>query len=102
VIRAATVRERLKRKIKVRSSKIEELEQLQPRDIAAILRVVPALTRLPVRDMFSSYDVDADVLYLAFERPQRATDSEMRDDGIIMHRRGQRVVGVTILDASAR
>ena len=33
---------------------------------------------------------------------QRATDSELRDDGIIVHRRGKKVVGLTIQDASTR
>jgi hypothetical protein len=32
----------------------------------------------------------------------RATDSELRDDGIIVHRRGKKVVGLTIQDASMR
>ena len=52
--------------------------------------------------MWVDYDADADVLYIAFERPQRATDSELRDDGVILHRRGKQIVGVTILDASER
>jgi hypothetical protein len=32
----------------------------------------------------------------------RATDSDLRDDGIIVHRRGKKVVGLTIQDASTR
>ncbi len=52
--------------------------------------------------MSVDYDEEADVLYIAFDRPQRATDSEMHDDGVIVHRRGRQVVGVTILDASGR
>jgi uncharacterized protein YuzE len=42
------------------------------------------------------------VLYLSFRKPQKATDSELRDDGIIVHRRGKEVVGLTIQDASTR
>lgn len=78
------------------------LEKLRPRDVTSLLRAVPALVGLPADRSVVDYDSDADVLYISFERPQKATDSEMRDDGIIIHRRGKRVVGVTILDASTR
>ena len=67
-----------------------------------IIKAVPALLKLPATGMWVDYDAEADVLYLSLRRPQRATDSEMRDDGIIIHRRGKRIVGVTILDASTR
>jgi len=52
--------------------------------------------------MWMDYDEEVDVLYLSFYRPQKATDSEMRDDGIIVRRRGKQIVGLTILDASTR
>ena len=48
------------------------------------------------------YDQEADVLYISFERPQQATDSEMTDDGFIMRYRGKQLVGITVLDASTR
>jgi hypothetical protein len=32
----------------------------------------------------------------------RATDSEARNDGIIVRKRGKEIVGLTILDASTR
>ena len=70
--------------------------------IARIIQAVPALMRLPEKNMRVVFDRNADVLYLAFQRPQKATDSEMRDDGIIVHRRSREVVGVTILDVSQR
>ena len=41
-------------------------------------------------------------MYISFERPQRATDSEMLDNGIIVRYRGDKIVGLTILDASKR
>ena len=76
--------------------------ELRGRRLAKILQAVPVLLGMPERRMSVDYDEEADVLYIAFERPQRATDSEMRDDGVIVHRRGKKVVGVTILDASTR
>jgi uncharacterized protein YuzE len=76
--------------------------ELRGKRLAKILQAVPVLLGMPEPRMSVDYDEEADVLYIAFERPQRATDSEMRDDGVIVHRRGKRVVGVTILDASGR
>lgn len=75
---------------------------LRRKDVVNILQAVPTLVGMPATRMVVDYDSEADVLYISFERPQKATDSEMRDDGIILHRRGKRVVGVTILDASTR
>nr|VFK79652.1 MAG: Protein of unknown function (DUF2283) [Candidatus Kentron sp. SD] len=43
------------------------------------------------------YDRDADVLYISFDHPQNATDSEMTDDGFLLRYRGEQLVGVTIL-----
>ncbi len=67
-----------------------------------IFRAVPYLTRFPSRRFWVDYDAEADVLYISLERPQRATDSEMTDDGVLLRYRDQRLVGVTILDASRR
>ena len=34
--------------------------------------------------LWIDYDEEADVLYLSFQRPQKATESEMRDDGVLL------------------
>jgi uncharacterized protein YuzE len=78
------------------------LAQFREKDLNRILNAVPALVGMPEKSMWVDYDSEADVLYIAFERPQHATDSELRDDGVILHRRGKRLVGVTVLDASER
>jgi uncharacterized protein YuzE len=71
-------------------------------DLTRILKAVPHLQRQPIKQMVLDYDAEADVLYISFRRPQHATDTEMREDGILVHRRGQKVVGITILEASTR
>ena len=78
------------------------IAEWQAKDIARILKAAPRLINLPAKQMWIDYDAEADVLYLSFAKPQRATDSELRDDGIIVHRRGKKVVGLTIQDASTR
>jgi uncharacterized protein YuzE len=72
------------------------------KDLVRILKAVPQLVHLPAKQMWIDYDEEADVLYLSFCKPQKANDSELRDDGIIIHRRGKKVVGLTIQDASTR
>jgi uncharacterized protein YuzE len=79
-----------------------ELAEWRNKDIACVLRAVPRLVNFPASQMWIDYDAEADVLYLSFAKPQRATDSDLRDDGIIVHRRGKKVVGLTIQDASQR
>ena len=76
-------------------------KQFRPKDLARVLDKLPRTVQVPARQMFD-HDADADVLYLSFQKPQRATDSEMRDDGIIIHRRGKQIVGLTVLQASTR
>lgn len=49
-----------------------------------------------------SYDREADVLYVNCERAERADDSDLTDDDILIRYRGDKVVGVTVLHASKR
>ena len=79
-----------------------EVTGIEAKDLARILKAVPRLVGFPAKQMWINYDEEADVLYLSFCKPQRATDSDLRDDGIIVHRRGKKVVGLTIQDASTR
>ena len=71
-------------------------------NIADYLSLVPALLRTPHRTVWSSYDPEADVLYLNFKKPATATDSELTDDDIIVRYEGDDVIGLTILHASTR
>ena len=79
-----------------------QMTELKPKDIARIMKAVPRLLSLPASKVWIDYDEEADVLYLSFRRPQKATESELRDDGIIVRKRGKTIVGLTILDASTR
>ena len=60
------------------------------------------MAQLTKNHMWLDYDEEADVLYLHFEDQPRSTHSQMRDDGVILDYKGQRLVGVTILEASQR
>jgi uncharacterized protein YuzE len=69
---------------------------------APIFSAAPYLARFPSKRFWVDYDEDADVLYIIFERPQKATDSNMRDEGVLLRYRGKQLAGVTILDVSTR
>ncbi len=66
------------------------------------LRLLPATLRAPHRLLWSSYDADADVLYVNFRKPSHATDSQLTDDDVILRNDGDEMVGVTVLHASKR
>ena len=79
-----------------------DLATLDEGHMKRILQAVSPLVALPVKRFTVDYDEEADVLYLSFRRPQRATDSEMLDNGVIVHTRGKQIVGLTVLEASTR
>jgi uncharacterized protein YuzE len=67
-----------------------------------IFRAAPYLIRFPSQRFWVDYDEEADVLYISFRHPQEATDSEMTDEGILLRYKGDELVGMTILDVTAR
>lgn len=68
-------------------------------DEMTLLKSVPYLLSSPSRRMWIDYDEEADVLYISFEKPQRADDSVM-EHNVVYHYRAGAVVGLTVLDAS--
>ncbi|MDY0096688.1 MAG: DUF2283 domain-containing protein [Candidatus Vecturithrix sp.] len=68
----------------------------------AVLQSIPLLLDFPAPKFWVDYDREADVLYISFDRPQNATDSEMTEDGLLLRYRDEQLIGVTILDASTR
>jgi len=71
-------------------------------DIQQYLNLVPAVRESPRRSVWLSYDAEADVLYISFEKPSRATDSELTEDDVILRYDGEELVGLTVLRASQR
>ena len=66
------------------------------------LKLIPAVQQSPQKYLWSSYDMEADVLYINFKKPSHATDSDLTDNDIIIRYEGDAVVGLTILHASKR
>jgi uncharacterized protein YuzE len=69
---------------------------------SSISQAVPLLIDFPVRRFWVDYDKEADVLYISLQRPQKATNTRITDDGILLRYQGEHLVGVTVLDASTR
>ena len=75
-------------------------EVLAEKSLTHLLEAASHLVRLPQKHLWVDYDDEADVLYIHFVERPSSTHSELRDDGIILDYYGNRLVGITILDAS--
>lgn len=71
-------------------------------DVDSYVGLVGAVMRSPRGYLWSSYDAEADTLYVNFKKPSQATDSELTDDDVIIRYEGDEVIGLTILHASTR
>ena len=69
-------------------------------NLEELLRVVPKLAKLKLKEFWVDYDEEADVLYISFRKPQQATDTETLDNGVLVRYRGDEIVGITVLNAS--
>ncbi|MBI5325708.1 MAG: DUF2283 domain-containing protein [Ignavibacteriae bacterium] len=67
-----------------------------------VYTIIPHILNIAEKQMWLDYDNDADVLYVNFKKPQRATDSEMLENGVFLRYKDNDVVGLTKLDASKR
>ena len=75
---------------------------MAPTELDRYIKLAPIVLASPKRYLWSSYDAEADVLYVNFKKPSVATDSELTDDGVIIRYEGEEVIGLTILHASKR
>ena len=70
--------------------------------ITRCVAVATDAMKLPTDHVWLDYDKEADVLYMSFRRPQRATKTIEFDDDILIRKDGRKIVGLTILNASRR
>jgi len=75
---------------------------VNPALMHVIAQAVPLLVAFPSTHFWVDYDQEADVLYMSFERPQKATETELTDEGLLLRYRHKQLVGVTVLAASTR
>jgi len=73
------------------------------RDLVAACRAMASgMLRLPAQHVQVDYDQEADVLYMSFRRPQKATRTIEVDEDILLRKSGRTIVGLTILNASTK
>ena len=70
--------------------------------IDSCLGLSSELAKLPVKHIWVDYDEEADVLYLSFRKPQRAKKTVEMDDDVLIRTDDDKIVGITILNASSR
>jgi len=75
---------------------------MAPIEIERMLTLVPQLLEIPHSRIWTTYDKQADVLYVNFKKPSHADDSELTDDDVIVRYEAGEIVGITILNASKR
>lgn len=71
-------------------------------DIQDYLTLIPRVRQTPQQTVWLTYDAEADTLYVNFQKPSVATDSELTDDDVIVRYDGEKVIGMTVLHASQR
>ncbi len=71
-------------------------------DPKEFLKLAPTILKSPGSLLWTRYDEAADVLYMNFQKPAVATDSELTDDDVIIRYKGDEIVGLTVLHASKR
>ena len=70
--------------------------------VSACKAMARDMLRLPTQQVWVDYDEEADVLYMSFRRPQKATKTIEIDEDILLRKDGKAVVGLTILNAKSK
>jgi uncharacterized protein YuzE len=71
-------------------------------EVKEIFKALPFIKKSGVKHIWFDFDNKADVLYISLERPQKATDTDILEDGIFLRTRGKKVVGITVTHISKK
>jgi len=71
-------------------------------EVEKVLGLVPELLEMPHTRIWTTYDKEADVLYINLKKPSHADHSELTEDDIIIRYEKGEVIGITILNVSKR
>ncbi|MCF8109164.1 MAG: DUF2283 domain-containing protein [Desulfohalobiaceae bacterium] len=78
------------------TSVVTEIKDIRAKCIAMMHDVL----ELQEKSVWLDYDQEADVLYISFRKPQRAKKTIEIDEDFLVRKDGDRIVGVTIMNAS--
>lgn len=68
---------------------------------AKCIAMMHDVLQLQEKSVWLDYDQEADVLYVSFRKPQRAKKTIEIDDDFLVRKDGNKIVGVTIMNASS-
>ena len=68
--------------------------------VKEIFEALPYIKKVGAKHLWFDFDEEADVLYISLERPQRATDTDILEDGVFLRLRDKEIVGITITNIS--
>ena len=71
---------------------------MEEKIIQEVRKFIPGFMKITGQVWFD-YDKEADVLYISFEKLQNGDDSIM-EGNIIVHERGDKIVGLTVVNDS--
>lgn len=71
-------------------------------DLNRVLTFVPQVLQLNQKNIWLSYDEEADVLYINFKKPSHADDSELLDNDVVVRYENNELIGMTIMNASKK
>lgn len=74
-----------------------EIQDIRAKCIAMMHDVL----QLQEKSVWLDYDQEADVLYVSFRKPQRAKKTIEIDDDFLVRKDGDKIVGITIMNASS-
>lgn len=70
--------------------------------INSFMTIMPAVRVAPKHTFWTTYDDNADVLYINFNQSGVADDSELTADDVIVRYKNGNIIGLTIMNASQR
>ncbi len=70
--------------------------------VSHCVALATTILELPAPHFRMDYDQEADVLYMSFRKPQKATETIEFGDDILIRKSGEDIVGLTILNVRNR
>jgi len=73
---------------------------METTEISALRSMVPYFMKH--KNLWIDYDEEADVLYVHFKKPNRADNTVMEDDNLLVRYENDKMVGLTLLHVSKK
>jgi uncharacterized protein YuzE len=75
---------------------------MDTKTVDEIFKALPYIQRSGVSQVAFDFDEEADTLYISFEKPQNATNTDILEDGTFLRMKDDKIVGITITNFSQK